>query len=56
MTAPLCRRCAGMLHGPFFDVYLIGAIAEGETECPWCQKARPDAVYRLQIKQKPPKE
>ena len=51
IKAPLCHRCAGILHGTVLDLYRIGGISEKETPCPWCQKERTDAIYLIKSRE-----
>ena len=48
LNAPLCKRCARMLHGSALTVFRISGAHEDERPCPWCQREKPDGIYRIQ--------
>ena len=49
IDAPLCRRCAKLLRQPPIRVYKISGIAEAHSECPWCNRNQPEAIYTIEI-------
>ena len=50
LHAPLCGRCARMLHSFPIAVYKIDSIADNDSQqCGWCQRNKTDALYRIQF-------
>ena len=47
MKAPLCHRCAGILHGTVLNLTRLSGDTENVEKCPWCQKNKPDAIYQI---------
>lgn len=50
IKAPLCKRCAALLHGDLLRVYRIGEIESSQEKCPWCEKNEADAMFILRKK------
>lgn len=50
IKAPLCKRCANILHGELFQVFKIGEIENSQEECPWCERNKADARFVLMKK------